>query len=76
MEKTIIEHDLRDIEWVEDGESFSLPEMTEKQLESFEKSCDWFYTNVFGEDRLHYFIVIDDDNVEIIPASKYNTVPA
>lgn len=72
MEKIIIEHNIKNIEWEEDEENLALPDLTEMQRESFFKACDSFYGMTSGEDRLHYFIIIDGNNVEIIPASQYH----
>ena len=72
MEKIVIEHDLRSVEWEEDGGfDFSIPNLSAKQTENLEKAISFFYENVKGEDLLHYFIIIDDNNISIIPASKY-----
>jgi len=72
MEKIVIEHDLRSVEWEEDGGfDFSIPNLSAKQTENLEKAISFFYESVNGEDLLHYFVVINGNNVEIIPATKY-----
>ena len=71
MGKQVIERDIRRIKWEEDGDFFPMPQLSKNQFDSYQKACDKFYATISGEDRLHYFIVIEDDNVEIIPASKY-----
>ena len=73
MEKVVIEHDLRKVDWVEDGGfNFSTPILSDDQMKNLENSFDQFYKKARGDDRLHYFIIINGDSVEIIPASQYN----
>lgn len=75
MAKIVIECDDREI-WEDKPYDFDFASLTKKQQSDTLKALDYYCKNSPLEDLDYYFIVIDDDNVEIIPASKYNKAPA
>ena len=48
-----------------------LTNLTDKQLQIFKKEIVFFSHNSSQADRDDYYIIIDGDKVEIIPASQY-----
>lgn len=76
MAEKIIEIDDRNIEWTEDCSCSDMPILPDALKSLFLDKLDAFCLSGSVKDRDHYFIVIDDDNVEIIPASQYDKAPA
>ena len=72
MAKEIIEIDDRNIDWAEDCKCSDMPLLPENLKTLFLDKLDDFCLNCSEKDRDHYFIIIDGNNVVIIPASQYN----
>ena len=48
-----------------------LTNLTDKQLQIFKKEIVFFSHNSSRADKDNYYIIIDSDKIEIIPASQY-----
>lgn len=74
MAKKIVEIDERNIEWTEDCYCSDILTLPDNLKTIFLDKLDIFCLDKAIDDKDHYFIVFDDNSVEIIPASQYTGV--
>ena len=74
MAKKIVEIDERNIEWTEDCYCSDILTLPDNLKTIFLDKLDIFCLDKTIDDKDHYFIVFDDNSVEIIPASQYTGV--